>query len=201
MAIPEVLALIANADQKFQPTAETAKVWDSLLARFTDTQLREAAIAVATRRNYGAPTVGDLINELSFRPDSTNLTMIGCGEEETDIDGWNQGVDMAVVADAFSRVAGRCPLLAQAYFRGGWSGLFDVTPDWHPILDRVEGIEGLYFAVGFSGHGFKESPMIGRSMAELIMGDEPSIDISMLDLKRFAEDRQLRSRYSMQVLA
>ncbi len=43
--------------------------------------------------------------------------------------------------------------------------------------------------------------MIGRSMAELITGGEPSIDISMLDLKRFAENRELKSRYGMQVLA
>ncbi|MCH7654307.1 MAG: FAD-binding oxidoreductase, partial [Chloroflexi bacterium] len=110
-------------------------------------------------------------------------------------------VDMPMVERAFSNLTKRIPEMSHALFRGGWSGLFTTTPDWHPILDRVDGIDGLYFAVGFSGHGFKESPMIGRSMAELITGDEPSIDISMLDLKRFAENRQLRSRYSMQVLA
>ncbi len=70
------------------------------------------------------------------------------------------------------------------------------------MLDRVEGIEGLYCAVGFSGHGFKLSPMIGVVMAELItQGKATSVDISMLGLNRFKEDRLLSSRYSMAVLA
>jgi sarcosine oxidase subunit beta len=99
-------------------------------------------------------------------------------------------------------VAARCPLLAQARFRSGWSGLFDVTPDWHPILDQVDGVEGLYCAVGFSGHGFKLSPMIGVVMAELItQGRASSVDISMLDWARFKEDRLINSRYRYRVLA
>jgi sarcosine oxidase subunit beta len=148
------------------------------------------------------PVVGDLIHETSFRPDSTSLTLIGSEEEEVDLDTWNRGVDMDVVASAFSRVAARCPLLAQARFRSGWSGLFDVTPDWHPILDQVDGVEGLYCAVGFSGHGFKLSPMIGVVMAELItQGRASSVDISMLDWARFKEDRLINSRYRYRVLA
>ena len=149
------------------------------------------------------PTVGDLINRLSFRPDSTNLTMIGYGEEEeVDIDTYNQGVDTSVVSEAFSLVVRRCPLMAQAYFRGGWSGLFDVTPDWHPILDAVEGVEGLYCALGFSGHGFKLSPMVGVVMAELIaQGRATSVDITPLRWSRFREGDLLSSRYRYKVLA
>ena len=148
------------------------------------------------------PIIGDVVNDLSARPDVGNLTLIGVGEdEEADPDSYNQGVDMPMVEKAFANLVKRIPEMSHALFRGGWSGLFTTTPDWHPILDRIEGIDGLYCAVGFSGHGFKESPMIGRSMAELITGGEPSIDISMLDLKRFAENRELKSRYGMQVLA
>jgi len=89
-----------------------------------------------------------------------------------------------------------------AVFRGGWSGLFTTTPDWHPILDKVAGIEGLYCAVGFSGHGFKLSPMIGVVMAEIItQGRSWTIDVSMLGLSRFEEGRTLGSRYSMSLLA
>ena len=148
------------------------------------------------------PIIGDVVNDLSARPDIGNLTLIGVGEdEEADPDTYNQGVDMPMVEKAFANLTKRIPEMSHALFRGGWSGLFTTTPDWHPILDRIEGIDGLYCAVGFSGHGFKESPMIGRSMAELITGGEPSIDISMLDMKRFAEGRELKSRYGMQVLA
>lgn len=149
------------------------------------------------------PIIGDIVNDLSARPDAGNLTLIGVGEDEfVGPDEYNQGVDMPVVEAAFARLVRRMPGMAQALFRGGWAGLFTTTPDWHPVLDRVEGIDGLYMAVGFSGHGFKLAPMIGLTMAELItQGQATTIDISMLGLGRFAEGRQLRSRYSMAVLA
>ena len=101
-----------------------------------------------------------------------------------------------------SRLAKRIPAMSQALFQGGWSGLFTTTPDWHQILDQVDGIDGLYCAVGFSGHGFKESPMIGLTLAELItQGHASTIDISMLNMRRFNEGKLMRSRYTMQVLA
>jgi glycine/D-amino acid oxidase-like deaminating enzyme len=149
------------------------------------------------------PIFADVANGLSARPDTGGLTMVGFGEEDfVGPDDYNQSVDMPAVELAFSKVADRMPGMSEALFRGGWSGLFTITPDWHPILDRVEGIEGLYCAVGFSGHGFKLSPMIGVVMAELVAdGHASSIDISMLDLKRFNEGRLMKSRYEMSVLA
>ena len=94
------------------------------------------------------------------------------------------------------------PGMEHAVFRGGWSGLFTITPDWHPILAPAPGIDGLYCAVGFSGHGFKLAPMVGVVMAELVtQGAATTIDISMLGLDRFAEGRLMRSRYRMSVLA
>ena len=98
------------------------------------------------------PTVGDLINKLSFRPDSTNLTLIGYGEEEeVDIDTYNQGVDTSVVSEAFSLLTRRCPLMAQAYFRGGWSGLFDVTPDGTPFSTLLKAWKGSIAPWGLAG--------------------------------------------------
>ncbi len=66
-----------------------------------------------------------------------------------------------------------------------WAGLYTITPDAHPILGTVPGVEGYYQAVGFSGHGFMLSPIVGRLLSEMIVGKEPSIDISDLDLGRF----------------
>ncbi|MXY46119.1 MAG: FAD-binding oxidoreductase [Chloroflexi bacterium] len=149
------------------------------------------------------PIVADNLNGFSARPDIGGLTMIGAGEEEfVDADTFNQGVDMNVVEPTFEGIVKRIPAMSRAVFRGGWSGAFTVTPDWHPVLDHIEGIEGLYCAVGFSGHGFKESPMIGKAMAELItQGSAACVDISMLNLNRFETGDLLRSRYAMQVLA
>ena len=149
------------------------------------------------------PIIGDVVNDMSPRPDAGNLTLIGVGEDEdASPETFNQGVDMPMVEATFEKLVKRMPGMTQALFRGGWSGLFTTTPDWHPVLDKVEGIDGLYLAVGFSGHGFKLSPMIGVVMSELItQGRATSLDISEMSLDRFAEGRLMRSRYSMQVLA
>ena len=149
------------------------------------------------------PIIGDVVNDMSPRPDAGNLTLIGVGEDEcAEPDTFNQGVDMPMVERTFRKLVERMPGMSAALFRGGWSGLFTTTPDWHPILDRVDGIDGLYVAVGFSGHGFKLAPMIGVVMSELIAeGRASSVDISQLNMRRFDEGRPLRSRYSMQVLA
>ena len=148
------------------------------------------------------PIVGDIAQSFSFRPDGSGMTLCGFGEEEVSVDSYNQGVDMEGVAETLGKLAQRMPQMADSYYRGGWSGLFTVTPDWHPILDRVPGVEGLFCAVGFSGHGFKLSPMIGVTMAELItQGSATSIDISPLRFSRFAEGDILNSSYRYRVLA
>ena len=148
------------------------------------------------------PTVGDIAQSFSFRPEGTGLTLVGFGEDEADVDSYNQGVDLAGVADVMQRLIRRMPQMADSYFRGGWSGLFTITPDWHPILDRVPGVEGLYCAVGFSGHGFKLSPAIGQGMAEIIVkGEAGVVDLAPLRYSRFAEGDLLSSRYRYKVLA
>ena len=151
----------------------------------------------------GHPIIGDVVNDLSARPDIGDLTLVGVGEDEHgDPDGYDQGVDMGMVRGVAERLEQRMPGMSQASFLRGWSGLFTITPDWHPILDKAGHIDGVYLAVGFSGHGFKLAPMVGVTMAELIAdGKAASIDISQLSLDRFDSGRLLRSRYGMSVLA
>lgn len=149
------------------------------------------------------PTVGDIAQSFSFRPDGSSMTLMGFGDdEEADVETYNQGVDMDIAADAMARLIRRMPAMSDACYRGGWSGLFTTTPDWHPVLDQVPDIEGLYCAIGFSGHGFKLSPMIGVTMAELIVeGAATAIDISPLRYSRFEENDLLESSYRYRVLA
>ena len=149
------------------------------------------------------PAVADIATKASFRPDGDQFTLIGVGEDEiVDRDSFNPAVDLEPAAAAFDRAARRMPALGQGYFRGGWAGLFTVTPDWHPVLDRVEGVDGAYCAVGFSGHGFKLAPMIGTVMSELVTeGQATSVDITPLRMSRFAEGDLVRSSYRYSVLA
>ena len=148
------------------------------------------------------PIVGDIAQSFSFRPESPTLTMVGFGEDEAELDNYDEGIDQAAAADAMTRLIRRMPAMDQSYYRGGWSGLFTTTPDWHPILDRVPGIEGLFCMVGFSGHGFKLAPAIGLAMSELVLdGQATSIDLSPLRFSRFEEDDLILSRYRYRVLA
>ncbi len=71
-----------------------------------------------------------------------------------------------------------------------WAGLYDTTPDAQPILGSVPEVERFYQVNGFSGHGFMVSPMVDKVTAELIMEEEPSMDIERLRVERF-EDMDL----------
>ena len=71
-----------------------------------------------------------------------------------------------------------------ATVEGAWAGLYDMTPDAHPIIGPVE--NGVYAACGFSGHGFMQSPAVGRAVAEELLGRTPFADLAPYRLERFA---------------
>lgn len=97
---------------------------------------------------------------------------------------WEQTVDQTVVPDRMSRLNKRYrPAVACAVNRA-WAGLYDMTPDAHPILGCVA--DGIYVACGFSGHGFMQSPAVGRAIATEVLDGESCIDISAFRLSRFA---------------
>ena len=131
----------------------------------------------------------------------TPVNRPGFGEAAVEMDSYNQGVDMEAVAANLVKLTRRMPPMADSYFRGGWSGLFTITPDWHPILDRVPGIDGLYCAVGFSGHGFKLAPIVGKMMADLITrGKSDNDDINFFAFDRFAREELVEGGYAHKLL-
>lgn len=77
------------------------------------------------------------------------------------------------------------PPVGKLRFIRQWAGLYNITPDRQPIYGKVDEVEGFYLAVGFSGHGFMFGPMTGLLISEMILGEENSIDVSMLDIGRF----------------
>jgi sarcosine oxidase subunit beta len=89
----------------------------------------------------------------------------------------------------------RYPTLAGYEWHAGWAGPYDAPPDWNPILGFAPGIEGLYLALGWSGHGFKMAPAVGEVVAAEVVGTEPPIDVSPLRLERFARGETLRLAY------
>ena len=97
--------------------------------------------------------------------------------------GFDELVDESLVEDRFARLAHRYPPAAAATLERSWAGLYDMTPDAHPILGEVA--DGVYAACGFSGHGFMQSPAVGRALAEEILGETPSLDLGPYRLDRF----------------
>jgi sarcosine oxidase, subunit beta len=102
--------------------------------------------------------------------------------------GFNQTVDHAWTEQHLENAVWRFPLLAKAGLLREWAGLYEVTPDAHPVIDRLAEPEGLYVVAGFSGHGFMHGPVAGLLMSELILdGQAKSLDIRQLRFSRFAE--------------
>jgi sarcosine oxidase subunit beta len=95
-----------------------------------------------------------------------------------------EAVDENLVADWRSRLAHRYPPAGDVPVVRAWAGLYDMTPDAHPIIDWVGG--GVYAACGFSGHGFMQSPAVGRGVAEELLGGAAELDLSPYRLARFA---------------
>jgi len=92
-------------------------------------------------------------------------------------------VDDALVADWLARLAHRYPPAAGIRVDRSWAGLYDMTPDAHPIIGWIA--EGVYAACGFSGHGFMQAPAVGRAVAEELLHGESLLDLSPYRLDRF----------------
>lgn len=102
--------------------------------------------------------------------------------------GFNQSVDHNWTEQHLDNAIFRFPLLAKAGLLREWAGLYEVTPDAHPVIDRLADPLGFYVVAGFSGHGFMHGPAAGLLMSELILdGQARSLDIQQLRLSRFAE--------------
>ena len=146
------------------------------------------------------PMVYDFVTNIYTRPEMGEHILVGGLEPEeahdvADPDRYKEGVSFDESTDALARVSHRFPVLADGRIARGYAGCFDVTPDWHPILDKV-GPEGSYVAVGFSGHGFKLSPAVGDMMAALVTeGPGAHPDLAAFRLSRFAEGKPIRGTY------
>ena len=92
---------------------------------------------------------------------------------------------------AKGRAAWRHPLFADLQIRSSWACYYEMTPDDHPVVGAVPGVEGLYIAAGFSGHGFMHSPATARLIVEeMLDGKATTLDIADLSLERFQSGRR-----------
>src|SRR5579883_828865 len=190
-----------------------ANVWSVALAKTIGIDLpiiatRHPMVALRRPNDFGGRqvlhAVGlDLTRDIYLRPDIGGITLVGSTENVftlSDPDSYAQGLSEDEIAHFRQQASGSIPALSRAVPRGGWAGIYDDTPDFHPILDRLPPYEGLYCAAGFSGHGFKLSPVIGQWMAGVILTGNKPEDMQHFAFERFSNGNEIRPRYSSGVL-
>jgi len=102
--------------------------------------------------------------------------------------GFDQTVSRAFLNKMMEHAMMRVPVLERAGYKDAWAGLYEITPDDNPVIGlHLSGVEGLHCVAGFSGHGFMQSPAIGRLMADVLVGRKPDIDLSAFALDRFKD--------------
>ena len=112
--------------------------------------------------------------------------------DPTEKPGFDDSVNPDFMPAVVERALARFPILERTSIKTGWAGLYEDTPDKHPILGNVDGIEGFVNAAGFSGHGIMHAPATGELIAELIVDGKTSLDISSLSASRFRTGQLVR---------
>jgi glycine/D-amino acid oxidase-like deaminating enzyme len=153
---------------------------------------------------HATPVWADLATGWFFRPDAESL-MCGSLEDHprsVNPDTADALASRAEVSRASASATHRFPVLEEGIPQRAWAGLFDVTPDGLPILDRAPDVEGLFCAFGFSGHGFKLAPAVARIVSEQVVeGECRSYDVSGFRFDRFASGERRRGGYAYSIVA
>jgi sarcosine oxidase subunit beta len=179
-----------------------AGAWTKSLAATAGLELplefpREQEVVFDTGGGASFPhAVSSQADAVYFRPAGDGRVLAGRGYpkdyELVDPEQYDDSPDTEFEDDVRSRLEKRFPGLHDLAAVGRTVGLYEVTPDWHPILGAVDGHDGLFLATGGSGHGFKIGPAIGELVAGAVLGRDVGDTFS---LSRFDEGRELSSAY------
>ena len=99
---------------------------------------------------------------------------------------------LEAVAEAAAR---RLPVLAELPVQSTWWGWYDVSPDWNALVGESADVSRFLYATGFSGHGFQQAPAVGEHLAELVVGAQPTLDLSPFSAERFAAGAERRETF------
>jgi len=137
------------------------------------------------------PFVIDFSRSLYFHREGQGILTGQSNPDE--VPGFDQSVDHAWTEQHLEEAMTRFPLLERAGLLREWAGLYEVTPDAHPVIDGLANPAGFYIVAGFSGHGFMHGPIAGQLIAEMILdGTARGLDVSQLRFSRFAEGDLVR---------
>lgn len=188
----------------------TQNIWTPELAGWTGRSLpimpeRHAVLALeceAAKYTFSMPVFKDLASPgmLYCRSygGSQMLVSEGVVGEKLNVADTEQGdIPMDYIVDVGTQVAERFPDYETAGIASSWTGVYDVTPDWNPVLGKLPGIEGLVVGYGFSGHGFKLSPTVGRVLAQEALGLPTDVSLKPYSIERFDTGELLTGKYGL----
>ena len=166
------------------------------------TVVREQIVMVSPGIDIGqVPVFSDLVSLQYVRPEVGGDILFGNSDltdtTEADPDDYSNRAGEEFVDLTVEKVGTRFPGFTDAAIGSSYAGCYDVTPDWNPVISRT-GIDGLVVAAGFSGHGFKIAPAVGRLVADIVVDGrsaDPRIPESDFRLSRFAENDLLKTPY------
>ncbi len=149
----------------------------------------------------------DLIGQVYLRPEGGRQMLVGsiapkeAEDHIEDLEHVNEQADYHTVSQFAEVISHRYPEMQRGFAAGGYASVYDITPDWNPILDEVPAIRGLYCCAGGSGHCFKLGPAIGEMVAALVVeGRHPDDDINLFSFDRFTRGRLIKSRYEYNII-
>ena len=137
---------------------------------------------------------GDLVTGYYCRPEGSDHYLMGWthAEPTVDPDDFDRTLHREEELGLINAVARRYPALQEAQPRGGWASLYDVSPDWQPVIGEIA--DGVFVDAGTSGHGFKLAPALGRHVANLVLGD-PDPRLEQFHPRRFQAGELLAAGY------
>jgi glycine/D-amino acid oxidase-like deaminating enzyme len=164
--------------------------------------VREQLVMISPGVELGrVPVFSDLVSLQYIRPEPDGTVLFGNSDlshvEDADPDTYSNRASDAFIELTIDRVGTRFPGFPEPAITTSYAGCYDVTPDWNPVISRTE-VDGLVVAAGFSGHGFKIAPAVGRLVADLVVDGrsaDPRIPESDFRLSRFAEGQPLKTPY------
>jgi len=151
--------------------------------------------------------VADFVNQIYMRPETGGFMLVGLISAEeisdrvADPDHFSDRVDRDTLMDFGDRTIQRYPVMEHGSLGRDFASLYDVTPDWHSIIDAVPGCPGLFVCAGTSGHGFKLAPAVGEMTAQMVLdGKRPEDDINLFSIDRFSTGRLVRGQYEYSII-
>lgn len=150
---------------------------------------------------------GDFTTQIYLRPETGRLMLVGsispqeAEDRVADPDHFSEQISLDILTDFAERAARRFPAMINSHLFNQYASLYDITPDWHPVIDAVPGISGLYVCAGSSGHGFKLSPAVGAMVSRLMLeGKKPNDDVNLFAWNRFARGDLVSGQYSYSII-